>query len=176
MGMQMWVSIKYSTHLPVLMEVMNRTTGDVLELGPGVFSTPVLHWMCETKGRNLLSIENDPKWSWFCRQFFETDKHKHILVKDWDEAKVHIDKPWDVVLIDHSPSKRRVKEITILANKAKFMVLHDADPDKDWDYHYSTIYPLFKYKYLFTDAFHNVALLSNFIDLKYFSIYGNRTL
>jgi hypothetical protein len=172
MGMNAWVSIKYSSHLPVLMEVMRRTTGDVLELGPGVFSTPVLHWLCETQGRNLLSVENDAKWSWFCRQYYETDLHKHLLVKNWDDAKEAIDKPWDVVLVDHSPSERRVIEIALLKDRAKYLVLHDANPEKDAsDYHYSTIYPLFKYKYLFTGAEHNVALLSNFIDLKGFSIY-----
>ena len=172
MGMPMWVSMKYSTHLPVLMKVMNNTSGDVLELGPGVFSTPVLHWMCESQRRNLLTVENDAKWSWFCRQFFESKLHKHLLVRNWNDAKEAIDKEWDVVLVDHSPSERRVVEIALLANKAKYLVLHDADPGKDvTDYHYSTIYPLFKHKYLFTEADHNVALLSNFVDLKDFSIY-----
>jgi len=167
----MWVSIKYSTHLPVLMEVMNRTDGDVLELGPGVFSTPVLHWMCETRGRNLLTIESDPKWSWFCSQFFATEHHKHICVKSWDDAEKSIDKKWDVVLVDHSPSGRRVEEIRKLANLAKYIVIHDSDERKDREYHYSTIYPLFKYRYDFKDADHNSVLLSNFVDLKDFTVW-----
>ena len=167
----MWVSIRYSTHLPVLMEVMNRTDGDVLELGPGVFSTPVLHWMCETRGRNLLTIESDPKWSWFCRQFFDTEHHKHLWVKSWDDAENSINKKWDVVLVDHSPSGRRVEEIRKLANLAKYIVIHDSDERKDREYHYSTIYPLFKYRYDFKDADHNSVLLSNFVDLKDFTVW-----
>jgi hypothetical protein len=153
------------------MEVMNKTTGDVLELGPGVFSTPVLHWMCELNGRNLLTIESDPKWSWFCRQYFDTNLHKHLLVKTWDDAKEAISKPWDVVLVDHSPSGRRVEEIKILKDLAKYIVIHDSEPSKDREYHYSTIYPLFKYRYDFRDADHNVVLLSNLVDLKGFTVW-----
>jgi hypothetical protein len=165
------VSMRYSTHLPVLMEVMNRTKGDVLELGPGVFSTPVLHWMCETKGRNLLSIENYYKWHFICRQYYQTEHHKHLYVKNWDDADNAIKKEWDVVLVDHSPSGRRVEEIKKLANLAKYIVVHDSEPSKDKEYHYSTIYPLFKYRYDFKDADHNTVLLSNLVDLKGFNIY-----
>ena len=173
MGMSTWVSIRYSTHLPVLMEVMKRTKGDVLELGPGVFSTPVLHWLCETQKRNLLTIESDRKWSWFCKQYFDTEHHKHLYFPNWDDAKDSISREWDVALVDHSPSERRVVELALLADKAKYIVLHDAEPWRERYYHYSTIYPLFKYKYLFNEVAPNVALLSNFIDLKDFSIYGN---
>lgn len=171
MATNMNVSIRYSTHLPVLMEVMNRTYGDVLELGPGVFSTPVLHWMCETKKRNLLTIESDIKWLRFCREFYQTEHHKFLYVENWDQCKDVIDKQWDVVLVDHSPSERRIVEIRQLANKAKYIVCHDSDPWKDREYHYSTIYPLFKYKFEFTEVSHNTVLLSNFIDLKNFSVY-----
>jgi hypothetical protein len=171
MGMNAWVSIKYSTHLPVLMEAMSRTTGDVLELGPGVFSTPVLHWLCETRGRNLLTIESDRKWSWFCRQYLDTEHHKHVLVKSWDDAKSYIEKEWDVVLVDHSPSGRRIEEVKILKDLAKYIVIHDSEPNKDREYHYSTIYPLFKYRYDFTGAVHNTVLLSNLVDLKEFTVW-----
>jgi hypothetical protein len=165
------VSIRYSTHLPVLMEVMNRTSGDVLELGPGVFSTPVLHWMCETKKRNLLTVENDKKWIRFMREYYRTEHHKFLYVEDWDQAKDAVNKEWDVVLVDHSPSERRIVEIKLLADKAKYIVAHDSDPWKDHQYHYSKIYPLFKYKFEFTEVDHNTVLLSNFVDLKDFSVY-----
>jgi hypothetical protein len=164
------ISMRYSTHLPVLMKVMSLTDGDVLELGPGVFSTPVLHWMCESQGRNLLSIENYYKWYYICKQYYQTKLHTHMYVKDWEEADKAIRKTWDVVLVDHSPSGRRVEEIKKLANLAKYIVCHDSDPSKDKEYHYSTIYPLFKYRYDFTEADHNTVLLSSFIDLKGFKI------
>lgn len=165
------VSIRYSTFLPILMEVVNRTSGDVLELGGGVFSTPVLHWMCETKKRNLLTVENDKKWIRFLQQYYRTDHHKFLYVDDWDQAEDAINKEWDVVLVDHSPSERRIEEIKKLANRAKFIVAHDSQPWKDHQYQYSTIYPLFKYKLDFNIVDYQTVLLSNFVDLKDFSIY-----
>lgn len=165
------VSIRYSTHLPVLMEVMNRTNGDVLELGPGVFSTPVLHWMCHTKKRNLLTIENNKAWLRFCKQYYQTEHHKFLYVEDWDQCKDVINKNWDVVLVDHSPYKRRIVEIKQLANLAKYIVVHDSEPWKEREHHYSTIYPLFKYRFNFDEVDHNTVLLSNFVNLDDFTIY-----
>jgi len=170
MATNMNVSIRYSTHLPVLMEVMRRSNGDVLELGPGVFSTPVLHWMCETKKRNLLTIETDPKWFRFCSKYFRTDLHKFMRVENWDQAKEAINKEWDVAFVDHSPSGRRITEIKQLASLAKYIVVHDSDEWKDYEYHYSKIYPLFKYRFDFKEADHNTVLLSNFIDLTDFKV------
>lgn len=169
----MWSSIRYATHLPVLMEAIRRTKGDVLELGAGTFSTPYLHWELQRQGRKLLTIESDRKWSWFCQQYYDTPLHRHLWVKSWDDSKEAINKKWDVVLVDHSPSERRIVEITLLAKKAKYIVIHDAEPKGERHYHYSKIYPLFKYRYNFTEASPNVTVLSNFVDLKDFSIYGN---
>ena len=95
-------------------------------------------------------------------------------MKSWDDADQAINKEWDVALIDHSPSERRVVEIKKLANLVKYMVIHDSDAKKDKEYHYSTIYPLFKYRYDFKDADHNSVLLSNLIDLKGFTVWTNQ--
>ncbi len=169
------VSIRYSSFMPVLMEVMRRTTGDVLELGPGVFSTPYLHWTCKKSKRQLLTIENDPLWFAFCRKYYQTShknpvRHRFVFVKDWDEAWAKINKPWDVVLVDHSPSERRVEEIKKLANLARYIIIHDADARQEKNYHYSTIYPLFKYRYDFTEVEPATTVLSNLVDLTDFSV------
>jgi predicted O-methyltransferase YrrM len=164
------VSIRYSNFLPVLMEVMEQSSGDVLELGPGVFSTPYLHWVCKRMKRNLVTLENDEKWFNFCRRYYQSGrtqeiKHRFIFVKDWNEADKIIKRTWDVVLVDHSPSERRVEEIKKLANLANFIIIHDADDNKEKNYHYSTIYPLFKYRCDFRKAEPGTTVLSNFVDL-----------
>ncbi len=170
MATNMNVSIRYSSFLPVLMEVMARTTGDVLELGPGVFSTPILHWLCKKGKRNLLTIENDYRWHYFARKYYRTDWHKHIYVQSWDDAGKLINKGWDVALVDHSPSERRVVEIRKLASLANYVILHDSDDRQERNYHYSTIYPLFKYRYDFKEVEPATTVLSNFIDLKGFTV------
>jgi len=156
------VSMRYSTFMPMLLEAMSRTHGDVLELGAGVFSTPLLHWLCEKEKRNLLTIESDPLWSRFTSTYLRSNYHTFLQVKQWDDATPHINKSWDVVLVDHSPSGRRITEIEKLANLSKFLVIHDSEPWKDREYHYSRIYPLFKYRFDFTLVDHNSTVLSNF--------------
>lgn len=175
MATNMNVSIRYSTFLPVLMEVMNRTTGDVLELGPGVFSTPYLHWLCRKQQRYLLTLENHEMWFNFVRKYYKTGKdkpfrHRFVFMKDWDDAEKLINKKWDVVLVDHSPSARRVEEIRKLANLAKYIIIHDADDFQERNYHYSKIYPLFKYRYDFREVEPGTTVLSNFVDLKDFQV------
>jgi hypothetical protein len=162
------VSMRYSTFLPMLLEAMDRTNGDVLEIGAGVFSTPILHWLCEKQKRNLFTMESDWKWYYFVCQYFRTDHHKFVYAKKWQYDESLIKKEWDVVLIDHSPSERRVEEIKKLANLAKYLVVHDAGSWKDNIYHYSTIYPLFKYRFDFDIIDYPTVVLSNFHDLKDF--------
>lgn len=53
------ISWKHSTHLAVLMEAVRRTAGPVLELGVGLYSTPVLHWLCYPTNRRLVSYDSD---------------------------------------------------------------------------------------------------------------------
>lgn len=154
----------------MLIEAMNRTHGDVLELGAGVFSTPLLHWLCERQKRKLLTIDNNLRWHRFTRQFLKTDFHQHIFVENWDDADQYINKEWDVALIDHSPSRRRIKEIKKLADKVKYLVVHDSESRKDNEYHYSTIYPLFKYIFNFDKADHQTVVLSNFAPVNDFWI------
>ncbi len=168
MATNMKVSMRYSTFQPMLLEAMARTNGDVLELGAGIFSTPLLHWLCEKQKRNLLTIENDRGWFKFTRQYLTSDHHKFLHVRNWDDADKYINKNWDVVLVDHSPSERRIVEIKKLANLAKYLVVHDSAPWKERDYHYSQIYPLFKYRFDFNLADHPTVVLSNFYDLKDF--------
>lgn len=170
------VSIRYSTFLPVLMAVMEKTSGDVLELGPGVFSTPYLHWLCKRQKRNLLTLENDEKWFNFSRKYYQSPRgtpfrHRFVFAKNWDDVGDLINKSWDVVLVDHSPSERRVEEIKKLANLAKYIIIHDADAHKERNYHYSTVFPLFKYRFDFTDVEPATTVLSNFVDLKDFKVY-----
>jgi hypothetical protein len=99
----MGLKAKTGSHLPVLIEALRITDGDVLEMGMGFFSTPFLHWAC--LNRKLVSYESEAGYFWKFADGFHTDNHLCYLIEDWDKAE--IDKTWDVVLIDHGPSERR---------------------------------------------------------------------
>jgi hypothetical protein len=71
-----------------------------------------------------------------------------------------------VALVDHSPSERRKVDIKRLTKFAKYIVVHDANGRKDKQYGYSKIYPLFKYKKIWSKDGTHTVVLSNFVDLK----------
>ena len=158
------VSGHYGTHLPCLIKALSKTTGDVLELGMGIFSTPYLHYQCMLSNRKLVSYENFKNWIQFFIDYeYENPNHEINFVEKYSDAK--IDKPWDVVLIDQTPDSSRVEEIRRLANWGKYIIIHDSNGNKDKTYHYSEIYPLFKYRTIWDKDKNHATVLSNFVDL-----------
>ena len=93
---------------------------------------------------------------------WDRGRHKVFLVKDWD--KIDIEKPWDVAFIDHEAERRRI-EIRRLANYAKYIIVHDTQPQSEHEYQYKDIYPLFKYRRDFTFSRAWTSVLSNFKEL-----------
>jgi len=168
MGVNIRVSVRYGTHLPCLIKAMEKTKGDVLELGMGVFSTPYLHYQCMLSKRKLVSYENCKPWMDFfsTRYGYQDEYHELLFVEDYKDAK--IEKPWSVVLIDQTPDISRSETIRRLANRAKYIVIHDSAPKFNRQYGYDKIYSLFKYKTDWTKDTNNATVLSNFVDLKDF--------
>lgn len=168
MATNMNVSLNYGTHLPCLMKAVEKTDGDILELGMGVFSTPYLHYHCMLSGRKLVSYENYKNWIGFFHKYhYENDNHEIKFVEKYSDAK--IEKPWDVVLIDQTPDSSRIEEVKRLVNRAKYIVIHDSNERHNKIYHYDTIYPLFKYKTVWDrEDSNNATVLSNLVDLKDF--------
>lgn len=150
------------SHLPVLIKIINLTTGPVLELGMGMFSTHYLHWACYENKRKLVSYDNSPDlldWS----KSFVNDYHEVNFVENWDS--IDLSGYWSVVLVDHAPTPRRRIEIAKLANFADYMVIHDSEPERNGRQKYSKIYPLFKYRKDFDRERPFTTVLSNFKDL-----------
>ena len=168
----MRISGNYGTHMGLLIAALNKTSGDVLELGMGFFSTPYLHYQCLLSKRKLVSIDNDKGFvkmyasSNYMRYNYENPYHQFVYVKNWADAD--IERPWDVVLVDHSPSERRIEEVKRLAKYAKLIIIHDSNSKFERDYHYSEIYPLFKYSFVWDKDNRHATVLSNFINLERF--------
>ncbi len=172
MAHKITVSGNYGTHLGALIQAVNKTDGDILELGVGIFSTPYLHYQSYLSKRNLTSYDNESGWltkfatAGGSAYMYGGKYHKFEFVRNWDDAQ--IEKPWDVALLDHSPSERRVVDAQRLANLAKYIIIHDTGEHQDRIYHYSEIYPLFKYKTVWDKDENQATVLSNFVDLKDF--------
>ncbi len=168
MGKMIRVSFNYGTHLPCLMKALEKTDGDILELGAGLFSTPYLRYQAILKNRKLVTYENSKEWYKFIlRYYYDNNKNHEInFINEFKDAPV--DKPWDVVLVDQTPDSSRSEEAIRLKDKAKYIILHDAKPTNDRITHYSKVYPHFKYKTMWEGDQNIVAVVSNLVDLKDF--------
>lgn len=132
----------WGSHIPMLVKAFEASEGPVLELGMGVFSTPLLHWLCLDAGRTLVSYDNDPTYFEMNRTFDSPDHHIHFA-DNWDT--IDIDRHWGLVFVDHHPSQRRGTDARRLADKCDIMVLHDTNESEKHDY--DAVYPLFEYRY-----------------------------
>lgn len=144
-----------STHIPMLIKAIQLTKGPVLELGAGIFSTPLLHWLCAEDKRPLLTYERDPEYYGFARKFL-SKKHRVVLIDKWDkiDTKTH----WSVVLVDQDTE--RGKTAILLKDSADFIILHDSEyPEL---YGYDEVYAHFKYIYHWTFCKPYTTVVSNF--------------
>jgi hypothetical protein len=129
----------WATHIPVLVSAVSNTSGAVIELGCGDYSTPVLHLLC--KDRTLISAESDEKW---LMQFMDLSSktHNFFHVNDWANFK-QIDQSWDVAFVDHAPGERRKYDIERLRDKTRFVVVHDSEAAC---YGYESVFATFKHR------------------------------
>ena len=147
------------------MELMRITNGAVLELGSGLYSTVYLHWACFDKKRKLLTLESKPEYVSMMKNL-RADYHEIRLVEDW--AKADLSGEWSVVLVDHSPGKRRPYEALRLLD-AEYVVLHDTEEVAGKDYYRykdSGVFEKFKYRFDYKGLIPNTTVLSNKHDLK----------
>lgn len=150
------------TYLGALIEIINKTTGPVLECGMSIFSTPYLHFACSSAKRKIISYDNSlvqyNKW-----KAFENDYHKINFIDDWD--KIDISGHWSVALIDHEPKISRKDVIKRLSLSTDYIIAHDTQGRLENRYRYSEVFPLFKHRKDFTSERPFTTVLSNFIDL-----------
>ena len=142
------------THSCVLAGIITQTTGPVLELGIGHYSTPLIHFMC--RNRPVLSVESDREWMQFYANSFKNGCHDFQCfdrVSSIFEMEQYKDLQWDVAFVDHSPSEDRRVCVESLRTRAKYIVVHDSEP-LAVVYKWDGIFETFKYKY-YWDFFGN---------------------
>jgi len=164
MGFKTYASFNYATHLPCLIKAIEKTTGDILELGTGLFSTPYLHYISILQNRKLVSYENFLEWGQRLIDYgYQNENHKIHIIDSYNKAP--IDKEWSIALIDQTPDSSRIETVRRLANLAKYIIIHDSNGRKENVYHYSEIYPLFKYQTIWDKDSNHATVLSNFVNL-----------
>lgn len=148
----------WTTHMGVLVRVLLMSEGDVVELGAGPYSTPLLHWVCKDMNRRLITYENDLEYYSFARQY-RSKLHRIIFVNNWDELDVKTHR--GVVFIDHSPFVRRGVDAIRFKDSADYIVMHDSESGSI----FIEAQPHFKYTYTWKECRPWVSVMSNSKDL-----------
>jgi hypothetical protein len=123
----------YHTHYPFLAAALaSRTTGPVLELGAGDWSTVMLHYMCEAQHRLLVTAESDADWLSKYHGLATSRHHlHHVPQEEWHTYPVAppSGEParWGVVFVDCYPSKARGPLIERVRPYADLIVAHDTE-------------------------------------------------
>lgn len=122
--------------MPALIDALSMTTGPILEVGSGVYSTPLIHWWCYATHRPVVTYEQDPSYYQYAKQFV-SDYHSVHLVRTYDEMDVT--HPWSVVIVDHTDDRRVVDMARV--RHAEYVILHDSTAYKVRGYKYRQVYP-----------------------------------
>lgn len=124
---------QYSTHTPVVAGVMQiAPVGDVLELGAGGYSTPLLHALCKLQGRNLVTVESDDKWLADLLSY-STATHKMIHARVPSVDPVIVSRRWAVAFVDNGQFERKPC-MDKLVDRCDIMIVHDTERPDLYDY------------------------------------------
>ncbi len=110
----------YATHLEALVTAALESEGDILELGCGSYSTPVLSAIAKHRGNKLVVNASDPVWANRYKEFAE------IVIVDWKTWQP--EGQWGMIFLDneeHQPY--RLMRVPKLLEHAPIVVMHDAD-------------------------------------------------
>lgn len=130
----------WSTHMPVLISLFGKTTGPIMEVGSGVYSTPLLHWLCSLSGRALVTYEKDANFIRLANEYRDTFHEVH-LVNDY--ADIPQTGRFGFIFIDHCGHDRG-NTVVRLKDNADYVVIHDSNVVRKNAY--QVAFPHFKYR------------------------------
>lgn len=145
----------WSTHMPVLVTMFNKTTGPIMEVGSGVYSTPLLHWLCSLSGRKLLTYENNKDFIRLANEYRDVF-HDVVLVDSY--ASIPVEGHYGFIFIDHSGHDRGDTAVR-LKNIADYVVIHDSNVVRKNKY--QVAFPEFKYRKDYAKEIPWTSVLSN---------------
>lgn len=145
---------EYGSHFIPLAFACSITSGPVLELGCGDYSTPLLHVLCSLHGRQVMTFDTDKNWLELFEPLqsemhtlhyvpvYEDDWAKNPRPEQWDQISIP-ECRWGVVFVDHRPGERRRIDISRFKDKAELIVVHDS---QESSYGYEEVFRDFRYR------------------------------
>jgi len=122
-----FITEHYGSHQPLLIHTVNTITeGNIIEIGTGYNSTPILHLLCEKQGRKLFSYEFESDW-YDKFKSYENDNHKLFLLdeKTLTTNNIFNKNTYSIALIDSRPPWTRQYIINLLKDYVDYFIVHD---------------------------------------------------
>ena len=111
----------YSTHLEALILASLMNDGNILELGCGHYSTPLLYSVCKMQNRKLSIVSSNQNWMSNFQDMVECE-----LINDW--SKYQFNKNYGMVFLDNEQLRKdRLMLIPKIMDITNVLVIHDAD-------------------------------------------------
>jgi hypothetical protein len=156
------------THAPVLalyLSELGEVPHNVLELGVGLYSTPLMHYLCRAYSQ-LHSAETDGAWLTRFR-YMETDRHVFHHVSEWDTFDLIESMEWGLAFVDNAPGESRARLIHRLRSRARYVVVHDTETDyaTGADYKYEPEFARYRYRADFRKLRPYTTVVSDFVPL-----------
>ena len=152
----------YASHQPFLMLAVANTTGPILELGAGHYSTPPLHAFAPLRG--MVTIDNDPDWLDSFERL-QNEWHKLVIADGWFDALSSLQRHRiGLCFVDQAPPESRGPAITQLRPFVDVFVCHDTQPAEGDPNLYLGVLDTFKYR-LDDDRDPRTSIVSDIIDV-----------
>jgi hypothetical protein len=163
LGPDLWVD-GCPSHLAPLMRLINATDGPIVEFGAGFVSTPLFVGAASYK-RSAVSVEADEGFRAFFHSIYfnfaggwSCLPPKLVPRGDALGGPVMATHPrdygvgaskWAVAFVDSRPSTARKHLIHRLRTQAKYIVVHDTEPEREPIYQYQGVLDTFEYRWDF---------------------------
>ena len=165
-----------SNAIPLTLAALIAPSGSFLELGMGLFSTPLLHKIANDRGLDLVSVDTDFNWMKKFTFYNSTRYHKIYFMRSPNELMSYgTDRNWSLVLVDHIYGDKRPQNVIDFAQKAQIVVAHDTEKSSEPGYLYEKrrmrdyFKHVCKFSLYITGAnrltYISTTLMSNYIDL-----------
>lgn len=133
----------WSTHLPLLVEAVLNTTGPVLELGCGHYSTRVLHAIAGAfPERPFVTCDTNAGW---VAKFLDLRSANHQIVCAEDVSGYTKDR-WEVVFVDEAPAQHRIVQMLKLRPVTRLFIVNNTEPGRPV-YRYDELLPTFPHRF-----------------------------
>ena len=134
--------VTVASHVSVLAGVTHASSGPVLELGAGAYSSPILHWLCGLQGRRLLTIEADADWMKIM-DCYASALHEFKLSPTPSEDE-QLGESWGMAFVDAKGQEK--SKCLMKLHHVPIVVVHDTHPHWLKHYGFAEELPMWKYR------------------------------